>query len=87
MRRRRGRIDYAPRPLIVAPSTRYYEIVVNHVYTRLKSLLGDPPKRLREYLDMIQVLAGNRDLEHELKEAQTMLTRIDMTRTANYQLG
>nr|VFJ50624.1 MAG: hypothetical protein BECKDK2373B_GA0170837_10304 [Candidatus Kentron sp. DK] len=35
--------------------------VVNHIYTRLRALLGDNPKRFREYVGILHVLSGNRD--------------------------
>lgn len=63
------------------------QAVVNHIYTRLEAMLGDKPKQLREYLDMIEILAGNRDLKDELKEAQAMLTRYDRTKLPSYELG
>ena len=59
--------------------------VVNHIYTRLGTLLGDNPKRFREYLDMLHVLSSNRDLDKHIEEADRMLTQIDIERLPAYQ--
>nr|VFJ48496.1 MAG: conserved hypothetical protein (putative transposase or invertase) [Candidatus Kentron sp. FW] len=61
--------------------------VVDYIYTRLQELLGDNTKRLRECIAMLHVLSVNRDLKKEIKEAEKMLTQIDMTRIPSYQLG
>ena len=61
--------------------------MVNHIFRRLHRHLGDQPKRLREYLMMIEVLAENRDLKPQFLEAERMLTQIDVTRLPSYQLG
>ncbi|MBT8419885.1 MAG: hypothetical protein KJO08_03390, partial [Gammaproteobacteria bacterium] len=63
------------------------QAVVNHIYTRLKSLLGDNSKRFREYVEMLHVLSVNRDLGAQIREAEKMLTQIDITRLPHYQLG
>lgn len=61
--------------------------VVNHILTRLHQLLGEKPKRLREYLGMLQILSGNRDLSTQFKEAEKMLTRIEVEKLPFYQIG
>ena len=61
--------------------------VVDYIYTRLQELLGDNTKRLRECIAMLHVLSVNRDLKKEIKEAEKMLTQIDMTRIPAYELG
>ena len=61
--------------------------VVDYIYTRLQELVGDNTKRLRECIAMLHILSVNRDLKKEIKEAEKMLTRIDMTRIPSYQLG
>nr|VFK47264.1 MAG: Predicted transposase YdaD [Candidatus Kentron sp. TC]VFK49030.1 MAG: Predicted transposase YdaD [Candidatus Kentron sp. TC]VFK63526.1 MAG: Predicted transposase YdaD [Candidatus Kentron sp. TC] len=61
--------------------------VVNHIYARLRSLLADDDKRFREYVDMLHILSLNRDLDQQIKEAEKMLTKIDIERIPSYQLG
>nr|VFJ64032.1 MAG: conserved hypothetical protein (putative transposase or invertase) [Candidatus Kentron sp. FW] len=61
--------------------------VVDYIYTRLRELLGDNTKRLRECIAMLHILSVNRDLKKEIKEAEKMLTQIDMTRIPAYELG
>nr|VFJ75487.1 MAG: conserved hypothetical protein (putative transposase or invertase) [Candidatus Kentron sp. FW] len=61
--------------------------VVDYIYTRLQELVGDNTKRLRECIAMLHILSVNRDLKKEIKEAEKVLTQIDMTRIPSYQLG
>jgi hypothetical protein len=61
--------------------------VVQHIFQRLQDLLGEHPKRFREYLDMLEVLSENRDLRDYIKEAEAMLTRIDIEKLPSYELG
>ena len=63
------------------------QLVVNHIYARLRSLLADDDKRFREYVDMLHILSVNRDLGEQIKEAEKMLTQIDIERIPSYQLG
>jgi hypothetical protein len=46
----------------------------------LKSLLGDDEKELRRYINILEVLSDNRDLSQAGKEAEKMLSDIDITR-------
>ena len=61
--------------------------VVDYIYTRLRELLGDNSKRLRECIDMLHILSVNRDLDSQIEEAEKMLTQIDMTRIPSYRIG
>ena len=61
--------------------------VVRHIFGRLRSLLGENPKRLREYLGMLEVLSENRDLRDYIKEAEVMLTQVDVEKLPSYELG
>nr|VFJ86390.1 MAG: hypothetical protein BECKH772A_GA0070896_1000143 [Candidatus Kentron sp. H]VFJ88263.1 MAG: hypothetical protein BECKH772B_GA0070898_1000135 [Candidatus Kentron sp. H]VFJ95485.1 MAG: hypothetical protein BECKH772C_GA0070978_1000243 [Candidatus Kentron sp. H] len=63
------------------------QAVVNHIYARLRALLGNRPKQFREYLYILHLLSTNRNLEKQIEEAQKMLTRIDVERMPFYQLG
>nr|VFJ94071.1 MAG: protein of unknown function (DUF4351) [Candidatus Kentron sp. LFY] len=62
------------------------QAVVNHIYTRLQALLGNNPKRFREYVEMVHILSGNRDLEKQIQEADKMLTQIDVERFPTWQV-
>ncbi len=61
--------------------------MVDEIFLRLHAQLGDNPKRLREYLDMIEVLSENRDLKHQIMEVERTLTQIDVKKLPSYQLG
>nr|VFK13713.1 MAG: protein of unknown function (DUF4351) [Candidatus Kentron sp. LFY] len=61
------------------------QAVVNHIYIRLQTLLGNNPKRFREYVEMVHILSGNRDLEKQIQEADKMLTQIDVERLPAYR--
>jgi len=63
------------------------QLVVNDIFLRLRALCGDSEKRLREYIDMIEVLSENRDLKPYIREAERMLTQVDVTRLPSYELG
>jgi len=63
------------------------QLVVNDIFLRLRALRGDSEKRLREYIDMIEVLSENRDLKPYIREAERMLTQVDVTRLPSYELG
>jgi len=61
--------------------------VIQHILKRLKSLLGDDEKEFRRYINMLEVLSENRDLTHAVKEAEKMLSDIDITRLPSYEIG
>jgi predicted transposase/invertase (TIGR01784 family) len=63
------------------------QLLVNDIFMRLRALCGDSEKRLREYIDMIEVLSENRDLNPYIREAERMLTQVDITRLPSYELG
>jgi predicted transposase YdaD len=63
------------------------QTVVNGIFLRLRDLCGDNSRRLREYIDMIEVLSENRDLQPFIREAENMLTQVDVTRLPSYELG
>ncbi len=63
------------------------QTVVNGIFLRLHRLLGHDGRRLREYIDMIEILSGNRGLEGLVKEAEKMLTQVDVTRLPSYEIG
>nr|VFJ62333.1 MAG: conserved hypothetical protein (putative transposase or invertase) [Candidatus Kentron sp. FW] len=61
--------------------------VVDYIYTRLRELLGDNTRRLRECIAMLHILSVNRDLDEQIEEAEKVLTQIDMTRIPSYRIG
>ena len=61
--------------------------VVDYIYTRLRELLKDDGKRLRECIDMLQILSVNRNLDEQIEGAKKVLTQIDMTRIPTYRIG
>nr|VFJ62893.1 MAG: Predicted transposase YdaD [Candidatus Kentron sp. DK] len=63
------------------------QTVVNYIYTRLKALLANNLKRFREYVDMLHVLSGNRQLTEQIEEAEKMLTQVEVERMPFYKLG
>ena len=63
------------------------QAVVNHILSRLKQITGQDSKAFRKYLDMLEVLSDNRDLKQHIKEAEAMLTQVDVERLPSYELG
>lgn len=60
--------------------------VVHNILARLQERLGENLPRLREYVDMLDILASNRELNLDIREELDMLT-IDVEKLATYQLG
>lgn len=61
--------------------------MVNYIVTRLHELTGDDEQRFRNYYQMLETLAENRDLQANLAEAKDMLTQVDVTRFSTYRWG
>lgn len=61
--------------------------VVNYIVTRLRELSGDNEQSFRNYYEMLENLADNRDLQTQLMEAKNMLTQVDITRFSTYRWG
>lgn len=61
--------------------------MVNYIVTRLHELTGDDEQRFRNYYQMLETLAENRDLQNNLAEAKDMLTQVDVTRFSTYRWG
>lgn len=60
--------------------------VMRMLLTKLCALVGDDEGRLREYLQMLEILADNRHLNINIHEAYKML-EIDIERLPSYQYG
>jgi predicted transposase/invertase (TIGR01784 family) len=61
--------------------------VVNYIVGRLKELTGDDESRFRNYFEMLETLADNRDLQPQLDEAKQMLTQVNVKKFASYKWG
>ena len=60
--------------------------MVTYILERLQALCGNQPKRYREYLVMLDLLAANRNLQSVIKEAEPML-RMRIEELATYEMG
>lgn len=54
---------------------------------RLRKLLGANERGFHDYIIMLEVLSENRDLQAQIKEAERMLTQIDIERMPSFALG
>ena len=61
--------------------------MVNYIVLRLRELMGEDEKSFRNYFEMLETLAENRDLQPQLEEAEKMLTEVDLTKFASYRWG
>ena len=61
--------------------------MVNYIVLRLRELMGDDESGFRNYFEMLETLAENRDLQPNIKEAELMLTQVDVTKFASYGWG
>ncbi|OQX11941.1 MAG: hypothetical protein BWK73_16240 [Thiothrix lacustris] len=61
--------------------------MVNYIVLRLRELMGDDERGFRNYFEMLETLAENRDLQPNIKEAEQMLTQVDVTKFASYSWG
>jgi hypothetical protein len=61
--------------------------MVNYIVLRLRELMGEDESGFRNYFEMLETLAQNRDLQPNIEEAEKMLTEVDMTKFASYQWG
>lgn len=62
------------------------QVVVNTILTRLRELTKNDDKEYKNYLEMINILSSNRDLEDEVKKGADMLS-VDIEKTPFYQKG
>ena len=61
--------------------------VVHHIVTRLKMLLKDDESGFRRYIDMLEILSENRELQETIKEVEKMLTQVNIKNLPSYPLG
>ena len=50
--------------------------VVHYIVKRLKTLLKDDESGFRRYIDMLEILSENRELQETIKEVEKMLTQV-----------
>ena len=60
---------------------------VTHIVKQLHNKLHDHPKQLREYMYMMEILSDNRNLKTAIKEAETVITDINIENLPSYELG
>lgn len=60
--------------------------IIHAILTRLARYFGENPPRLREYVEMLDILASNRDFNIDIFEELKMLA-IDVEKLATYRLG
>lgn len=61
--------------------------MVNYIVLRLRELMGEDESGFRNYFEMLETLAENRDLQTNIEEAEKMLTEVDITKFASYRWG
>lgn len=61
--------------------------MVNYIVLRLRELMGEDESGFRNYFEMLETLAENRDLQPNIEEAEKMLTEVDVTKFASYRWG
>ena len=58
-----------------------------HVEIANSSWLGSDERRFRDYMTMLEILSENRDLKAQVREAQRMLTQVDIKQLPSYLIG
>jgi len=61
--------------------------VVTYIVHRLRELLGANERGFRDYMTMLEILSKNRDLQTQIKEAERMLTEIDIESLPSFSIG
>ncbi len=54
---------------------------------RLQELLGADERGFRGYMTILEILSENRDLQAQVKEAEHMLTEINVERLPSFSIG
>ena len=60
---------------------------VTRIVRQLHGKLHKSPKRLREYMYMMEILSDNRNLKTVIKEAEAVITGINVENLPSYELG
>lgn len=61
--------------------------MVRYIVQRLEALLANNEAELREYLNMLEMLSSNRDLQDIVYEEENMLTAIQLSDLPSFQEG
>lgn len=61
--------------------------VVTYIVHRLREPLGADERGFREHMTMLEILSKNRDLQAQVKEAEHMLTNIDIEHLPSFNIG
>ncbi len=61
--------------------------IVQRILQRLQALTGSNEAIFRDYLLMLEILSGNRDLKQILKEEEKMLSQVKYSDLPSYELG
>ena len=61
--------------------------IAYYIVKRLHELLGNDEKGFRDYLGMLEVLSENRNLQPQIKEAEKMLTKVNVENLPSFQIG
>jgi len=61
--------------------------VVTYIVHRLRELLGANEQEFRDYMTMLEILSRNRGLQTQIKEAERMLTEIDIESLPSFSIG
>ncbi len=61
--------------------------VVTYIVHCLRELLGANEQGFRDYMNMLEILSENRDLQAQVEEAEHMLTEINIERLPTFSIG
>jgi len=63
------------------------QTMVNSIVKGLSECCADNDSEYRRYLIMLEILADNRDLKNQVKEAEEMITQIQIENLPSYEIG
>jgi len=61
--------------------------IATYIVHRLRELLDTNERGFRDYMNMLEILSENRDLLTQVKEAEHMLTQVDVERLPSFTIG
>jgi len=61
--------------------------IVNYIVKQLQSILKNNESEYRRFLLMLEILAENRNLQQQVKEAEQMITQVRLTGLPSYEIG
>ena len=63
------------------------QVMVNSIVQGLSVHCADNESDYRRYLTMLEILADNRDLKENIKEAEAMITQVQIEKLPSYEIG